>query len=203
MDAGLRYFKGRAADQLSLMQGLVAVVQAGELAAAESAHLASRPPYEGIEVLAASFAGTDSVIDARPYSLGELWAELQARKGAKPEKVERKRHEWGASKGVMILTCTSAPDADEVVQKEDYAACCCAAQNFTLHLWAAGLGSKWSTGAVWKHEGFWPLLGHVRAPAHTDVVGIFFYGVPERVPEGRRKRGLGEVVVKLQGGEKG
>lgn len=32
---------------------------------------------------------------ARIARLGELWAELQARKGAKPEKVERKRHEWG------------------------------------------------------------------------------------------------------------
>jgi nitroreductase len=35
---------------------------------------------------------------ARIARLGELWAELQARKGAKPEKVERKRHEWGRPK---------------------------------------------------------------------------------------------------------
>jgi len=132
---------------------------------------------------------------ARIARLGELWAELQARKGAKPEKVERKRHEWGRSKGVVILTCSSAPDADEVLRKEDYAACCCAAQNLMLHLWAEGLGSKWSTGAVWVHEGFWPLLGFGTPPEHTEVVGIFFYGVPERIPEGRRKKGLDEVLV--------
>jgi nitroreductase len=131
--------------------------------------------------------------------LGELWAELQARKGAKPERVARKRQEWGGSKGVLILTCTSAPDASDVDRKEDYAGCCCAAQNLMLHLWAEGLGSKWSTGAVWEHEGFWPLLGHAQAPAHTEVVGVFFYGVPERVPEGRRKKGLSEVLVDFRG----
>lgn len=143
------------------------------------------------------------LLDAeRTARLGELWAELQARKGAKPEKVERKRREWGGSKGVLILTCTSAPDASKVDRKEDYAACCCAAQNLMLHLWAEGLGSKWSTGAVWEHEDFWPLLGHPQAPEQTEVVGVFFYGVPERVPEGRRKRGLGEVLVdfRAQGG---
>jgi nitroreductase len=132
---------------------------------------------------------------ARIARLGELWADVQARKGAKPEKVARKRQEWGESKGVLILTCTSAPDASEVDRKEDYAACCCAAQNLMLHLWAEGLGSKWSTGAVWEHEAFWPLLGHSSAPDHTEVVGVFFYGVPERVPEGRRKKGLDEVLI--------
>lgn len=131
--------------------------------------------------------------------LGELWADLQARKGAKPEKVERKRREWGESRGVMILTCNSASDADATVKKEDYAACCCAAQNFMLHLWAEGLGSKWSTGAVWEHEDFWSLLGHDGLPEHTpkytEVVGIFFYGVPERVAEGRRPKALSDIVV--------
>lgn len=132
---------------------------------------------------------------ARIAQLGEMWADLQARKGAKPEKVERKRQEWGQSKGVMILTCTSASDADDVAKKEDYAACCCAAQNFMLHLWSEGLGSKWSTGAVWEHEDFWALLGHPQAPEHIEVVGVFFYGVPERVPEGRRSKGLNALVV--------
>lgn len=141
---------------------------------------------------------------ARIARLGALWADLQARKGAKPEKVERKRHEWGESKGVIILTCTSAPDADATVKKEDYAACCCAAQNLMLHLWAEGLGSKWSTGAVWEHEDFWELLGHdglSRTPEHTEVVGIFFYGVPERVSNGRRTKALNDVVVDFRNGE--
>lgn len=131
----------------------------------------------------------------RTERLGELWAELQARKGAKPDKVERKRSEWGGAPGVMVMTCTSAPDADDTVRREDYAACCCAAQNFALHLWSEGLGSKWSTGAVWEHEDFWALLGHAAPPPDTEVVGVFFYGVPARVAAGRRRRALGEVVV--------
>lgn len=135
--------------------------------------------------------------------LGELWAEVQARKGAKPEKTERKRLEWSRSKGVLILTCESAPGADAVTRKEDYAACCCAAQNLMLHLWAEGMGSKWSTGAVWEHEDFWPLLGHPREPEHTEVVGVFFYGVPVRVPEGRRSRTLDAVVRDFRHEKKG
>lgn len=140
------------------------------------------------------------VLDAaRTERLGELWAELQARKGAKPEKVARKRLEWGRAPGVMVLTCTSAPDADDTTRKEDYAACCCAAQNFMLGLWSEGLGCKWSTGAVWEHEDFWKLLGHDAPehtkPEHTQVVGVFFYGVPERVPTGRRAKALADVVV--------
>ena len=131
----------------------------------------------------------------RTERLGELWAELLVRGGAKPDKVERKRLEWGQAPGVMILTCTSAPNADETARREDYAACCCAAQNFMVHLWSEGLGGKWSTGAVWKHEDFWTLLGHAAPPPDTEVVGVFFYGVPARVPAGRRTKALGEVVV--------
>lgn len=131
----------------------------------------------------------------RTGRLGELWADLLVRNGAKLEKVERKRSEWGQAPGVMILTCTSAPGADATTRKDDYAACCCAAQNFMLHLWSEGLGSKWSTGAVWEHESFWNLLGHTAPPFDTEVVGVFFYGVPERVPAGRRTKALGDVVV--------
>lgn len=136
----------------------------------------------------------------RTERLGELWADLLVRGGAKADKVERRRSEWGQAPGVMILTCTSAPNADEAVRREDYAACCCAAQNFMVHLWSEGLGSKWSTGAVWEHEDFWALLGHAAPPPHTEVVGVFFYGVPTRVPAGRRTKALGEVVVDFTAG---
>jgi hypothetical protein len=60
------------------------------------------------------------------------------------------------------------------------------------------LGSKWSTGAVWEHEDFWPLLGHPQAPEHAEVVGVFFYGIPERVLEGRRHKPLGDIVVNFR-----
>lgn len=71
VDAGLSYFKGRAAEQLPLVENLVQAIRSGDLEGARTAYLASRPPYEEIEVLAASFEGTDSDIDARPYSFDE------------------------------------------------------------------------------------------------------------------------------------
>ena len=49
VDAGLDYFRRRAAEQVPLV--------------------AARPPYEEIEVLAASFPETDEAIDARPYAI--------------------------------------------------------------------------------------------------------------------------------------
>lgn len=135
---------------------------------------------------------------ARIVRLGELWAEVLVRRGASQTKVKTKCEQWGRSKGVVILTCTSQPDADEVTRQEDYAACCCAAQNLMLHLWSEGLGCKWSTGAVWEHEDFWPLLGYKQRPEHTEVVGIFFYGVPERIPKRRRTKGLGEALINFR-----
>jgi nitroreductase len=134
---------------------------------------------------------------ARIRRLGELWAEVLERGGSSPAKVAAKRREWGGSKGVVVLLCQS-PQADEKTRREDYAACCCAAQNFMLHLWACGLGSKWSTAEVDEHEAFWPLLGHDERPEGTEVVGVFFYGVPERIPEGRRSKGIEEITVNFR-----
>lgn len=68
VDAGLTYFRRRAAAQLPLAERLVEAIALGNLEAAKTAYIASRPPYEEIEVLAASFEETDSDIDARPYS---------------------------------------------------------------------------------------------------------------------------------------
>ncbi len=130
--------------------------------------------------------------------LGELWAEVLERRGSSPGKVAAKRREWGQSRGIVILTCRSSLEADEKTRREDYAACCCAAQNFMLHLWACGLGSKWSTAAVDVHEGFWPLLGHDERLEGAEVVGVLFYGLPERIPEGRRSKSAEDITVNFR-----
>lgn len=71
VDAGLAYFQRRAADQLPLVQALRDAIAGGDLELAKSAYVAARPPYEEIEVLAASFPDTDEAIDARPYAFDE------------------------------------------------------------------------------------------------------------------------------------
>lgn len=69
VDAGLRYFQERAAAQMPLFTALLAALESDDLDTAKAAYIAARPPYEEIEVLAASFPDTDAAIDARPYSI--------------------------------------------------------------------------------------------------------------------------------------
>ena len=136
--------------------------------------------------------------DARIARLADMNAELLERAGSSSDKVELKRNQWADVPGVVVITVRSAPDADEVMRREDYAAVACAAQNFMLHLWAEGVQTKWSTSAVWRHEGFWPMLGHEVAPGGEpgeEVVGFFFYGTAAEVPAGRRRLPLEEVLV--------
>ena len=78
---------------------------------------------------------------------------------------------------------------------EDYAASACAVQNLCLHLWSKGVATKWSTAGVTEHEGFWPLLGHVEAPADTQVVSVLFYGLVDEAPKAHRKLGVEDVLV--------
>lgn len=158
--------------------------------------------------------------DERIKRLADLNAELLERGGSNADRAAAKREQWAAVPGIVIFTVRSAPGADAVMRREDYAAVACAAQNFMLHLWSAGVASKWSTSAVWRHEAFWPLLGHeggaqdvveaqeVTVPGATvpeatddepgqppeEVVGIFFYGIASGVPAGRRKLSLPEIL---------
>lgn len=71
VDAGLAYFRRRAAEQVPLVETLVAAIESRDLGWARSAYVEARPPYEEIEVLAASFEQTDFDIDARPYSFDD------------------------------------------------------------------------------------------------------------------------------------
>lgn len=139
--------------------------------------------------------------DDRIARLADLNAQRLEREGAKPEKVALKRQQWAGVPGVVVITMRSTPDANEVMRREDYAAVACASQNFMLHLWAEGVATKWSTAAVWEHEGFWSLLGHEQAPGslpsghpEEEVVGIFFYGKATGVPAGRRRLPLEAVL---------
>jgi len=127
--------------------------------------------------------------------LGDLNAERLALRGSNASLVESKRAEWGTSQGVALFTCRSADGADDLTRREDFAAVCCAAQNFMLHLWSEGIASKWSTAPVWEHQGFWPLLGHQSGPDGEEPVGIFFYGIATDLPAARRNKALSDVLV--------
>jgi len=134
----------------------------------------------------------------RWYRLGRRTIEkvcgLNARtvRESKGEEAARKKLDrWLRLPSWYVLTAPVKLD-DPLRHQEDYAACCCAAQNFMLALWARGLGSKWSTGPVTRHPEFYELLGVDAEREH--VVGLFWVGYPKGLMEPRREA-LGERLV--------
>ena len=94
-----------------------------------------------------------------------------------------KRERWSAVPGWLVVTCRVSDDA--VRMREDYAACCCAIQNFQLYLWSEGIGVKWTTGTVTRDPVFYDLVG--LDAARETVVGLLWYGKPAVVPETERR----------------
>lgn len=102
-------------------------------------------------------------------------------KGEKAAEVKLKR--WRAMPGWLVVT--SKKNSDPIREREDYAACCCAAQNLMLILWEQGIGVKWTTGDITRERDFFEMIG---ADANEElVVGLFWYGYPEMIPEQHRK----------------
>ncbi len=154
--------------------------------------------HEAIE--AATWAPNHHVTEPwRFYLLGEntltqaldLCREIVAAK--KGERAgEFKRESWSAKPGWVVVTCRHSDD--ELLAREDYAACCAATQNFMLYLWKAGVGSKWTTGDIARDARFLDILGI--DGEREFVVGLVWYGYPKLTPTQSRK-GLSEVMVQL------
>lgn len=106
---------------------------------------------------------------------------VAAAKGERAAAIKTER--WRAVPGWLVLTCARGEDA--LREREDYAATCCAAQNFMLALWATGIGCKWTTGEVTRSGDFPALLG-IDAARET-VVGLFWYGYPAVIGEQQRR----------------
>jgi nitroreductase len=92
--------------------------------------------------------------------------------------------------GWLVVTCRVTDD--ELMQREDYASCACAIQNFMLYLSAAGVASKWSTGAITRDDRFLRLLGI--NPEEEFVVGLIWYGYAKVTP-GQRRKDVDEIVT--------
>jgi len=109
-----------------------------------------------------------------------------------PEAAEFKRQSWSEKPGWLVVTCRRSED--ELLQREDYAACAAAIQNLMLYLWKAGIGSKWTTGDITREPRFFDIIG-VDDDAEL-VVSLLWYGYPKITPEQKRKE-LGEVFSEL------
>ena len=121
----------------------------------------------------------------------ELCAEIvSSDKGS--ELGEHKRKAWSEKPGWLIVTCPFNDDA--LREKEDYAACCTAVQNFMLYLWKAGVGSKWTTGPITRDKRFFDIIGVDKEKFF--VVAMLWFGYPKVTPT-QTRAALNDVLIDL------
>ena len=109
-----------------------------------------------------------------------------------PELAAHKMQSWREKPGWLVVTCRRSEDA--LREREDYAACAAAVQNFMLYLWKAGVGSKWTTGDITRDPRFLRIIGV--DPAAAFVVGMLWFGYPKITPS-QSRRDPGEVSEHL------
>jgi len=105
---------------------------------------------------------------------------------------EFKAKNWAEKPGWLVVTCRKS--ADELMQTEDYAACCTAIQSLMLYLWKAGVGSKWTTGDITRDPRFFEIVGI--DDDQEFVVSMLWYGYPKVTPTQSRKN-LDDVLTEL------
>lgn len=115
---------------------------------------------------------------------------ISAKRGEKAG--DFKRESWSEKPGWLVVTCQRSDD--ELLQREDYAACAAAVQNFMLYLWKAGVGSKWASGDITRDRRFFEILGIEESAAF--VVGLIWFGYPKLTPTQSRKD-LSDSLVQL------
>jgi nitroreductase len=106
---------------------------------------------------------------------------VTAKKGEEAGRFKAER--WSQKPGWLVVTCDKSDD--ELKQREDYAACAAAVQNFMLYLWKAGVGSKWTTGDITRDARFAKIVGF--DPARSFVVGLIWYGYAKMTPSQSRR----------------
>lgn len=121
----------------------------------------------------------------------ELLREIvTAKKDAKT--ADFKATSWSQKPGWMVVTCRNCDE--ELLQREDYAACAAAVQNFMLYLWKAGIGTKWSSGSITRDPRFFDVLG---IDFHKEcIVGLIFYGYPKLTPT-QQRADIDEILTEL------
>jgi nitroreductase len=121
----------------------------------------------------------------------DSWASFEAEsKGEAAGSARRKR--LAGIPGHFVVT--SARHVDANIDRENYAACCCAVQNLMLYLWQRGIGVKWTTGGITRQPRFYDALG-IDAAAET-IVGYFWYGHPAVIAP-QQRRAAEDSVVRL------
>ena len=103
-----------------------------------------------------------------------------------------KANSWSEKPGCLIVSCRTSDD--DLLQREDFAACAVAVQNFMLYLWKAGVGSKWTTGEITRDPRFASIIGFDESS--ESVVGLIWYGYAKVTPT-QSRRDLDTVLKEL------
>jgi len=128
--------------------------------------------------------------DSKERCLDLCVAIVTAKKGKKAAIF--KRQSWSEKPGWLVVSCRRSEDP--LLQQEDYAACCAAVQNFSLYLWKAGVGTKWTTGPITRDSRFFEIVGMDEAA--EIVVGLVWFGYPKLTPT-QARAAIDEVTTEL------
>jgi nitroreductase len=112
---------------------------------------------------------------------------------ATPELIDKQIKKITELPALVVVLNRKSPD-DAFLEREDYAASCCALHNLVLSLHADGFGSQWGTGGLTRDAETYRLLDV--DPEQWDIIGFVKIGRPQTVPATRR-RPLDEVVSRL------
>lgn len=112
----------------------------------------------------------------------------EARHG--PDAAQNKRARWLSVPGWLLVTCVR--DKSPIRDRENYAACCCAVQNFTLALHAEGYSAKWTSGGVTRDTAFPQICGY--DATRERFVGLIWFGRPASHTPPTRREPLAAVM---------
>jgi nitroreductase len=111
----------------------------------------------------------------------DLAYEFALQRNNDPIRAERARQAVLGPPIVIYVYCVPGPH--EEVSRENYAAVCCAVQNFSLAGVAEGLAVTWETGGPTRHPSLKEALG---AEPDWIMVTMLSIGVPAETPSSRR-----------------
>lgn len=131
--------------------------------------------------------------ETRPR-LADIAVAIKNAKNSLADRAEREVRAKIQDPPVLIVPCRVRHERPDV-EREDYAAMACGAQNAMLWFWAHGLGCKWSTGAITTVPATYALL---EVPAEHEIVGFLWVGrASSEVHKPRRRLGLTDVLRRV------
>ena len=80
-----------------------------------------------------------------------------------------------------LLLASQILSNDELIKKEDYAACSCAIQNLSISLTTAGVFTKWSTGIITRDPRTYKIV-NINSQ-EEEIIGFIWVGYGKLLPK--------------------